>query len=466
MGCGVPVRTGRNGLKELGAEGSVLGSWARDLRSLGSFEQGTKAVCGSDAFSRRGFLGGMLAAGASAAGLAAGEAGQPAAADTGSRASPAAGLSAGQSKEPGRKIKLGLIGCGGRGPWLANLFQQHGGYTLHAVADYFADRAQAAGEKFGVPAARRFAGLRAAERLLASGVEAVAVVNIPRFHPEHIQAAVAAGCHVFAAKPVAIDVPGALQVAAAGKAATQKKQCVLVDYQMPTDPILREVVQRVHEGGLGRLAHLDSLGISPPWAEPPVASLEDRLRSRWLSLIALSGDVITENSIHIINALLWLVGKRPVRAIGRAKICRPHPRDDFREVYLVTYEFDDGVLWTHRCQSLRNQLDWALLLEAFGEEATAVLSYRGRSYLRGGPKHYGGGRVDSLYDQGAIRNIATFYQNIVEGRCQNPSAAQAAEDVLVAVLGREAAARRCELSMDELLRENRSLELDLSGLKA
>lgn len=424
------------------------------------------AVTGYDACSRRGFLGGVLATGASTVALTAAAPGRLAAADAGSQGATGVGPSANSVKELPRRIKLGLIGCGGRGPWLANLFRQHGGYELHAVADYFADRVQAAGEKFGVPASRRYWGLRAHERLLASGVEAVAVVNVPRFHPDHIHAAVEAGCHVFAAKPVAIDVPGALKVAAAGKAATQKKRCVLVDYQMPTDPILREVVKRVHEGGLGRLAHLDSLGISPPWAEPAVSSLEERLRSRWLSLIALSGDVITENSIHIINALLWLVGKRPVRAIGRAKVCRPNPRDDFREVYLVTYEFDDGVLWTHRCQSLNNQLEWALRLEAFGDQATAVLSYRGRSYLRGGPKHYGGGTVDSLYDQGAIRNIATFYQNIIEGRCDNPTVAQAADDVLVAVLGREAAARRCELSMDELLRENRSLELDLSGLKA
>ena len=116
-----------------------------------------------------------------------------------------------------------------------------------------------------------------------------------------------------------------------------------------------------------------------------------------------------------------------------------NPRDDFREVYLVTYEFDDGLLWTHRCQSLNNQLDWALHLNAFGDKATALVSYRGQSYLKGGPKHYGGGKVESLYDQGAIRNIATFYQNIVEGRFDNPTVPQAVDDSLTAVLGREAA---------------------------
>ena len=365
-----------------------------------------------------------------------------------------------------RKIKLGLIGCGGRGTWLAKLFLQHGGYEITAVADYYPDLADRAGETFGVDKARRFSGLGGHKRLLASGVEAVTVVNVPRFHAEHGHAAVEAGCHVYAAKPVAIDVPRALKVHAAGKLATQKKLCYLVDYQMPTDPINIEVVRRVHEGGLGRLMHVDSVGFSPPWAERPCPNPEDRLRQgRWLATIALSGDVITENTIHSINAVLWLVGKRPTSAIGRTRVAREHPHDDFREVYLITYEFDDGLLWTHRCQSLRNQLDWDLHLNAYGDKATALVGYRDKSYLRGGPKHFGGGKIESLYDQGAIRNIATFYRSIIEGRCENLSVPQAGDDALTAVLGREAAARRTCLTMEELLKENRELPFDLSGFK-
>ena len=205
--------------------------------------------------------------------------------------------------------------------------------------------AQQAGDRLGVDKTRRFSGLKGYKRLLQSGVEAVAVVNIPRFHAEHARAAIEAGCHVYAAKPVAIDVPRALAVQAAGKLATQKKLCYLVDYQMATDPVNIEVVRRVHEGGLGRLMHIESLGISPPWSEPRVNGREDRLRAGcWLSTIALSGDVITENNIHILNAVLWLVGRRPVRASGRCRVCRRNPRDDFREVYHLTYEFDDGLL--------------------------------------------------------------------------------------------------------------------------
>lgn len=378
----------------------------------------------------------------------------------------AAEPSAPAAESPARRIKLGLIGCGGRGAWLADLFQQHGGYEIHAVADYFDDLAQRAGERFQVAPSRRFSGLHGYQRLLASGVEAAAVVNVPRFHPEHARAAIEAGVHVFAAKPVAIDVPGALLVQAVGQQATEKQRCFLVDYQLPTDPINIEVLKRVHEGGLGQLAHVDSVGFSPPWSEPPVASIEDRLRQgRWLSTIALSGDVITENTVHSINAVLWLVGRRPASAIGRALRRRPNPRDDYREVYLITYEFDDGVLWTHRCQSLRNQLEWALDLTAYGDQATATISYRGKSFLRGGPKHYGGGQVVSLYDQGAIRNIATFYENIVQQRWDNPTVRQAGDDALTAVLGRVAAERRGCVTMEELIAENQPLELDLSGLR-
>lgn len=363
-----------------------------------------------------------------------------------------------------RKIKLGIIGCGGRGPWLGTLFRQHGGYDIHAVADYLPERAEKTGEQFGVDASRRFSGLKAYERLLASGVEAAVVVNVPRFHPEHGRAAVDAGCHVYAAKPVAIDVPGALKVRAAGEEATRKKLCYLVDYQMWTDPVNSEVVKRIHEGGLGRLAHIDSVGFAVPWHEQPVRNPEERLR-HWHGAIALSGDVITELSVHTINAVLWTVGRRPVNAIGRARILRSNPRDDFREIYLATYEFDDGLLWTHRCQSLANELEWQLKLDAYGDKASALVSYRGKSYLRGGPKHYGGGTVESLYDRGAIRNIATFYENITQGRCENDTARHAADDALTCVLGREACARGARVTMDELIRENRELPYDLTGLK-
>ncbi len=114
------------------------------------------------------------------------------------------------------KIKVGLIGCGGRGVWIAKLFQKHGGYEISAVADYFKDRADEAGAALGVPESRRFTGLSGYKRLLDAKVDAVAIETPPYFHPEQAAAAVDAGAHVYLAKPVAVDVPGCGSIAASG----------------------------------------------------------------------------------------------------------------------------------------------------------------------------------------------------------------------------------------------------------
>lgn len=376
--------------------------------------------------------------------------------------------SAAETREtPGRIIKLGLIGCGGRGSWLAGLFKQHGGFEIHATADYFQDSADKAGDALGVDKSRRFSGLTAYQKLLASGVEAVAIVNIPRFHADHAMAAIEAGCHVYAAKPVAIDVPGALKVQAAGRLATAKKLTHLVDYQMPDDPVNAEIFKRIGEGALGRLMHIDSMGFSAVWPDPTDRSPENLLRrGNWLTAIPLSGDFIVEYSIHSIDAVLCAVGKRPVKAYGTARRCRTNAHGGGRETYLVNYTFDDGLAWTHRCQALGNAQDNIIRCEIYGDSAYAHINYWGKSYLRGGKQQFGGGPINSLYDQGAIRNIAAFYQKILSGDCSNPTVPRAVDDALTGILGREAAARGTELTMDALIRENTALAFDTKGLKA
>ena len=143
-------------------------------------------------------------------------------------------LAAGIPAAPRRKIKLGLVGCGGRGSMLAGFFKEHGGYELHAVADYFPHKVDACGNSQGVDPSRRFSGLSGYQKVIQSGVEAIALETPPCFFPEHARAAVEAGLHVYVAKPVAVDVPGCLTIEAAGKLATQKQRVFFVDYQIPT----------------------------------------------------------------------------------------------------------------------------------------------------------------------------------------------------------------------------------------
>ena len=371
--------------------------------------------------------------------------------------------------EANSKVEIGIVGHGGRGGWIAKLFQKHGGYKFTAIADYFPQVAEAGGKALGVEKARRFSGLSGYRKLIESKVQAVLLETPPYFFPEHAAAAAAAGCHVYMAKPVAVDAPGALASEAAGRRAADKKRCFLVDYQMPTDPVNIEVAKRVREGGVGPLAQVVTTGICGGFGDPPkTATIESRLRHLvWVNDVALGGDYIVNYDIHAIDAAVWVIGKRPVAAMGASRICRANPNGDGRDVCSVVYDYADGLVHNHFGQGLRNNTDSELSVRLYGPSANALLNYYGgKAFVRGGPKHYPGGPVVNLYEAGAVRNIAAFHQNVTQGRFENETVRRAVDGVLTCILGREAAARRTRLTMNELLKENTRLEVDLAGLKA
>ena len=361
-----------------------------------------------------------------------------------------------------------MIGNGGRGSWIAKLFQAHGGYDMWAVADYFPEVANKCGDELGVDPARRFSTLSGYKRLIESGVEAVAVETPPYFIPEHVNAAVDAGLHVYMAKPVASDVPGALQVEAAGRRATQEQKCFLVDYQIPTDPVNLEVASRVRAGALGKIARVVTTGHSGLQQDPPkTESLESRLQHLiWVNDVAMGCDYIGNFDIHAIDAAIWVLGRRPVVASGASSIQRPDPHGDSRDVISLTYEYADGLIHHHAGQALDNQTPGELSAAIHGTVAHAFITYWGKSYVRGGPKHYGGGTVEDLYNAGArAEHPAVLRRGDYRDDIENDTCQRAVDGVLTCVLGYAAAARRTRLTMDDLLKENKRLEVDLSGLK-
>ncbi|HEY3324181.1 MAG TPA: hypothetical protein VGP72_27265 [Planctomycetota bacterium] len=370
-----------------------------------------------------------------------------------------------------RKIKWGLLGCGGRGNWLAGLFKAHGGYELYAVADYFKDAADATAKAHGVDESRRFTGLSGYKKMLECGIEAMMIIDVPYFYPQQATDAVAAGIHVYVAKPVAVDVPGTLMIGAAGKEATKKQRVFLVDYQLPLEPVCIEIADRIRAGALEKMYHITSFGLAwQAWPDPVIGeNIESRLRGEiWLSDTNLSGDTIVSYDIHIIDGITWIMGKPPKSACGMSRTCRPDPHGDRTDVMTAVYEYDDGVMWSHVTQSLSNGFDIAfptLSANFFGPKVTAHLQYGGKNVVRGGPKNFAG-NCGSIYDDGAKRNIASFYTNVTEGKFENANVQRAVDGHLACILGREAANRRCFLTMETLLKENKRLEVDLKGLKA
>lgn len=366
-----------------------------------------------------------------------------------------------------RKLKLGVVGNGTRGAWLAKLFKEHGGYDMWAVADYFPDVAQRCGAELGVDPSRCFSTLSGYKKLIESGVEAVAVETPPYFIPEQVEAAVAVGLHVYMAKPVAVDVPGVLRVQAAGQRATRQRTCFLVDYQIPTDPTYIEVARRIREGALGRITHVHTRGIGGGTSDPPkTATIEDRLQKLiWLADVALGCDFIGNFDIHAIDAVLWVLGQRPTVAMGASAIRRANPHGDARDVCSVIYEYADGVVHNHFGMSLRNSNSNELSAAIHGTEANAFIPYTGKAFVRGGKLHYTADAVTNLYQAGAQRNIARFHREIVEGPIENDTCRRAVDGALTCILGYEAAARHGQMTMAQLISENKRLEADLNGLR-
>jgi len=376
-------------------------------------------------------------------------------------------LASAVSAPVGRKLCIGIVGLGSRGNWIANLFKQHPGYEIAALADYFEETVNRVGEKLGVPAAKRFSGLSGYKRVLDSGVEALVLECIPYFYREQAAAAIDAGCHVYMAKPFAVDVPGVFAMQALAKKATEKKLCFRVDYQLPMDAANQEVKKRIGEDALGGLAHIYSGGTCGKLPDPPVGpTIENLFKRAWYSHIALSGDLFLLYDIHIIDGVTWAIGKRAVGASGYARIVRPDPHGDRTDCGGVVFQLQDGTCWTHMTQLLQNNaVMYNLEADLMGREATAHLGYKGKVFVRGGPKHYSGEVSSGIYADGAKANIAEFHRCVTEGVFDNETAHRSVDCHLTAILGREAMLRKTWLTMDEVIKENKSREVNLRGLK-
>jgi myo-inositol 2-dehydrogenase/D-chiro-inositol 1-dehydrogenase len=367
------------------------------------------------------------------------------------------------------KVDLGIVGCGGRGSWIADLFQKHGGYNVVAAADYFPDRIEAFGERLGVPLARRFTGLSGYRRLLEQKLDAVAIMSPPYFHPIQAADAVAAGKHVYLAKPIAVDVPGSMTVQESAAKATADRLCFLVDFQTRANELFIEALRRVHDGAIGRFA----FGEATYHAEDPFVAQaqqarsdgpENRLRAWGLSR-ELSGDIITEQNIHTLDVASWVMGRPPLSAYGTGG-------RKFRDVgtcwdtFSVVFQYADNVGITFSSRQFNGQgtRPEGIRNRMFGSEGVLETEYGGQVLIRG-KQFYRGGQTSTIYQQGAVRNIAGFYDTIQQGDYNNATVGESVRSNLVTILGRTAAYQGRLVTWDDVLRSDERLVADLKGLK-
>ncbi len=367
-----------------------------------------------------------------------------------------------------RKLDIGLIGCGGRGQWIIDLFAKHGGYNVVAAADYFEERVNKVGEKFNIPANHRYTGLAGYRRLLEQKLDAVVIQTPPYFHPEQAEAAIEAGKHVYLAKPLAVDVPGCQSVSETGRRATAKKLCFLADFQTRAHPAYQEVVRRVHAGEMGRIVSVEanyqtSTMFASLDAELRAHPQDPELRLRaWALDRAYSGDIITEQNIHALDVVSWFMDGEPIRAVGFGGRARPFVGNCW-DHFAITFHYPNDVLVSFSSKQVGYGYD-DIMCRIYGMSGTADTHYSGKVTFRSNEDAYNGD-TPNLYTDGAVRNIASFHQRVLEGDCSNATVTAGVRSNLVTILGRTAAYKGGEATWAEMIRAQEKLEPNLSGLK-
>jgi len=370
------------------------------------------------------------------------------------------------------KIKLGLIGCGGRGTWIAKLFLEHGGYDLVAAADYFQDRVDTFGDTFSVAAGKRFTGLAAYARLIdKGGIDAIAVESPPYFHPEQAAAGISAGKHVYLAKPVAVDVPGCMAIQHSGVQAGKNNLCFLVDFQTRANDFFIEAIKRVHDGAIGKFAFGEaSYHAGSPWKdqapylEENPTNPENQLRA-WGISRALSGDIITEQNIHTLDVASWIMDQEPVAAYGVCGHKVRTDKGDCSDHFALCYQYPDdvGITFSSRQFIGHDSRPEGIRNRVFGSKGVLETEYGGRVLIRG-DNFYKGGMTEGIYGQGAASNIAAFYESIKAGDYRNTTVEPSVRSNLVTILGRMAAYEKRTVTWQEMLRDTNRMEPNLKGL--
>jgi predicted dehydrogenase len=371
--------------------------------------------------------------------------------------------------EANSKINIGIIGCGGRGQWITDLFQKDGRYNVVAVSDYFQDRVDSAGKRFNIPENNRFSGLSGYKKLLELKLDAVVIETPPYFHPEQAAAAVDAGKHVYIAKPIAVDVPGCLSIAESGKKATQKKLAFLVDFQTRAHPAYQEVVSRTHKGEIGKIitvlaeyqANLMFQSVDEMLRKDP-KNPELRLRA-WGVDRVLSGDVITEQNIHALDVATWFINMDPIKAYGTGGKARPFIGDCWDHFSVIFY-FPDNIICTFQSKQVGFGYD-DIMCRVHGTTGTVETHYGGKVSLVSREDKYNG-NTPNLYVDGAVRNIATFYENITKGDFSNPTVAPSVRSNLTTILGRQACYKNGEVTWDQMMKSGEKFVFDTKGLKS
>ncbi len=400
--------------------------------------------------------------------------------------------------EANSAVRLGLLGCGNRGTAVATSFAKNTSARLVALADIFPDKLAAGKTHFdqvnssvGVAAIEpklMFRGYEAFEELAASpDVDAVQISTPPWFHVQHLDAVVKAGKHAYCEKPLGVDVAQAKQALEIGKRA-EGKVSLDVGFQVRSAPPIAEVVRRIHAGGVGKIATITAHYNAPASKypeRPPMSAEELRLRN-WLWDRVISGDILVEQNIHVIDLCNLILQGHPVKAVATGGRNVIQHMGDTWDNYEVIYTYPGDVRVSFSSTQFGTTGYFDVSESVFGSTGLAEAPYSGPVRIVGenpwtwsDPMPPGASTASMLAKPSVFAANGAFSDNlefadrdkdrgfiesITSGKFHN-QAAEGVQTALSCMLGRMAAETGREVTWEEHLEHGKEYKLGIDLTK-
>jgi predicted dehydrogenase len=373
------------------------------------------------------------------------------------------------------KIRVGLIGCGGRGTGAAiDCANASPDVVITALGDLFADQLEgslgrlkerlAPGRVTATPETC-FSGFDAYEKVVAADVDMVILGTPPFFRPRHLEAAVKAGKHVFMEKPVAVDPAGVRSIISSADLAAGKRLAIVAGTQRRHQAHYIEIMKRVRAGDIGELVGGQCYwNMGALWVERAAQNWADRIIKKWSDMewqvrnwlfsVWCSGDHICEQHVHNLDVMNWAFGAHPVKCMGMGgRAARTDPMfGNAYDHYAIEYEYPNGA----RVMSMCRQTDGAA--ENVSER---VVGSKGFSYTDGGDGYIKDAKPYQNEKESPnpyVQEHVDLIASIKAGKPLNEGR-QVAESTLTAIMGRMSAYTGRALSWDWVMNASK---LDLT----
>lgn len=385
-------------------------------------------------------------------------------------------------------IRLGIIGCGERGTAVISSMSRHTGVNLIAMADLFEDQLQRKRSIYnqlnaerGFPSinnANVYQGSKAYLRLLENkDVDAVLISSPAYTHPEFLEAAVAAGKHVYCEKPVATDVAGCKRVEQVGERLAAK-QSVVIGFQIRYATPYAEMVRRIQNGAIGDMVSVQLYYFSsgtPVKTFNNVSEDEARIRNHYLYR-ALSGGILLDQGIHMLDVCNWALKGHPLQAVGSGGRKGSTSIGDTWNNFEVLYHYPGDVNVSFHSTKIGPQFG-DVCARFLGTKGIAEAHYSGGVFINGEnqwdsgvlrgqgaeptPQQRASGVfLSSLQDADKNKEVA-FIRSIETGKYLNETRS-GAESTLAAILGRESALAGKHMTWDQVRASDQRLDPQLN----